>query len=202
MLPPKLLLVDDDPAILSALLRQLRRVDRAARPAYQIETLTSPLAALKRAEETAFDLVISDYRMPEMNGVEFLRHFREIQPNAVRMVLSGMSDLKGIINAINEAGIVRFISKPWSDLELTFAVETALTERELLLENQRLADELRQMRGLISRQEAELRRLERECPGITRVNWGPDGSVMLIEVDEVDEISEVLQSDEINIHSP
>ncbi len=182
MLPPKILLVDDEPAILSALVRQLRLVNRAPRPAYKVEALTSTLMALKRAEETSFDLVISDYRMPEMNGVDFLRHFRDIQPNAVRMVLSGTADLQAIVDAVNEAGIVRFISKPWTDAELTFAVETALKERELLLENQRLADELRQIRGLMSRQDAELRRLERECPGITRVNWGPDGSVMLDEI--------------------
>ncbi len=183
MLAPKLLLVDDEPSILSALVRQLRLVNRSPHPAYKVETMTSSLAALKRAEETAFDLVISDYRMPEMDGVVFLRHFREIQPNAVRMVLSGMADMKAMVGAINEAGIARFIAKPWNDAELTFAVETALKERELLLENQRLADELRQMRGLMSRQEAELRRLERECPGITKVNWGPDGSVMLDGID-------------------
>lgn len=174
---PRLLLVDDEPYVLRALERQLRAVMR--QPRYRIETCSSPREALRTAGEKPFDLVISDYRMPEMDGVAFLRAFRDMQPGAARLILSGQTDLKGLIGAINEAGIMRFIAKPWEDAELVFAVENALMERCLLLENQRLADELRQSRGLISRHEAELRRLERECPGITRVNWGPDGSVLL-----------------------
>lgn len=180
---PRILLVDDEQSVLNALVRQLRLVDRSPQPAYRIETTSSPAEALSRAAETAFDLVISDYRMPEMDGVAFLRAFRDIQPSTARMILSGTSDLKGIIAAINEAGIMRFITKPWDNAELSFAMETALKERELLLENQQLADELRLSRGVISRHEAELRRLEQDCPGITHVNWGPDGSVMLDETD-------------------
>ena len=176
---PKLLLVDDEPNVLRALERQLRAVARSPRPGYRVEVFTSPAKALERAGLTAFDLVISDYRMPEMDGVAFLRAFREIQPNTARLILSGQTDLRGLIAAINEAGVMRFIAKPWDDADLIFAIENALMESHLLQENQRLADELRQSRGLISRQEAELRRLERECPGITHVNWGPDGSVLL-----------------------
>lgn len=176
---PKLLLVDDEPNVLRALERQLHAVVRSPRPGYRIEMCTSPAEALKRAEATAFDIVISDYRMPEMDGVAFLGAFLEIQPGAARLILSGQADLRGLIGAINEAGVMRFIAKPWDDAELVFAIESALMERHLLLENQRLADELRQSRGLLSRHEAELRRLEMECPGITHVNWGPDGSVLL-----------------------
>ena len=182
---PTLLLVDDEPNVLRALERQLRAVVRS--PGYRVELHTSPAEALRRAADTAFDLVVSDYRMPEMDGVAFLRAFREIQPHAARIILSGQTDLRGLIGAINEAGVMRFIAKPWDDAELVFAIENALMERHLLLENQRLADELRASRGLLSRHEAELRRLERECPGITRVNWGPDGSVLLdgVEWEEV-----------------
>lgn len=176
---PKLLLVDDEPNVLRALERQLRAVARNPQPGYRVELHSSPAAALNRAGETAFDLVVSDYRMPEMDGIAFLRAFRVIQPNAARLILSGQTDLRGLIGAINEAGVMRFIAKPWDEAELVFAIENALMERQLLLENQRMADELRAMRGVISRHEAELRRLERESPGITRVNWGPDGSVLL-----------------------
>jgi response regulator RpfG family c-di-GMP phosphodiesterase len=176
--PAHLLLVDDEPNILRALERQLRSIERGdGGPAYRIETCTDPAAALQRGEEVAFDLVLSDYRMPRMNGVAFLRAFRAIQPSAARLLLSGRADLSGLIDAINEAGIMRFLAKPWEEAELVFAVEQALRERRLLLENQRLADELRVSRSLAARQQAELERLERECPGITRVNWGPDGAV-------------------------
>lgn len=175
----RLLLVDDEPNILRSLERQLRTISRGDGPAYLIETCTNPVVALQRAGEAAFDLVISDYRMPEMNGVDFLRSFRRLQPTAARLILSGQTDLAGMIGAINEAGIMRFLAKPWEEAELVFAVETALRERSLLLENQRLADELRASRGIIARQEAELRRLERESPGITRVNWDADGAVLV-----------------------
>lgn len=176
---PGLLLVDDEPLVLRALERQLRGILRSPRPGYRIEAFTQPAEALQRAREAAFDVVISDYRMPEMNGVAFLRAFRSIQPAAARLILSGQADLGGLADAVNEAGIMRYLSKPWDEAELVFAIENALKERRLLLENQRLADELRASRGRLSRQETELRRLERESPGITRVNWGPDGEVLL-----------------------
>lgn len=176
---PGLLLVDDEPLVLRALERQLRGIQRSPRPGYRIEAFSRPAEALQRAREAVFDVVISDYRMPEMNGVAFLRAYRALQPATARLILSGQADLGGLADAINEAGIMRFLAKPWDEAELVFAIENALMERRLLLENQRLADELRASRGRLSRQEAELRRLERESPGITRVNWGPDGAVLL-----------------------
>lgn len=176
---PGLLLVDDEPLVLRALERQLRGILRSPRPAYRIESHTSPAAALRRAREADFDVVISDYRMPEMNGVAFLHAFRALQPSAARMILSGHADLAGLADAINVAGILRFLAKPWDEAELVFAVESALLERRLLLENQRLADELRTRRNQLHRRETELRRLEREHPGLARVNWGPDGEVLI-----------------------
>lgn len=177
--PSSILLVDDEPNILRSLERQLRGIHRGNGPAYRIETCSSPAVALARGTQTAFDLVISDYRMPEMNGVDFLRAFRSLQPMAARLILSGQTDLAGLIGAINDAGIMRFLAKPWEEADLVFAVEHALRERNLLLENQRLADELRASRSVIARQEAELRRLERESPGITRVSRDADGAVLL-----------------------
>ncbi|MEW5887640.1 MAG: response regulator [Pseudomonadota bacterium] len=176
---PQLLLVDDEPNVLKALERQLRAVDRGTEQPYRIESYTSPAAALERAGEQAFDLVISDYRMPHMDGVSFLAKFRALQPYAARLILSGHTDSPALLGAINSAGVMRFLCKPWEHAELVLAVENALLERALLLENLRLADEVRVQQGIISRQEAELRRLEAESPGITRVNWGPDGSILI-----------------------
>jgi DNA-binding NtrC family response regulator len=181
----RILLVDDEENILNALRRVLSAQDAQApgggRPT--VETFSSPHEALQRAHDTAFDLVISDYRMPQMNGVDFLKSFKAIQPDAARMVLSGYADLDGIIGAINEAQIFRFLAKPWHDSELKSAVAQALAHRALLMENQRLADLVRLQQGKLSKQEMELRRLEQEAPGITRVNWGPNGEVMLDEGD-------------------
>jgi DNA-binding NtrC family response regulator len=180
----RIMIVDDEEAILNALRRVLVRTpcscDGIVYP-LQVETFVSPLAALERARHHAYDLVLSDFRMPEMDGVDFLKQFREIQPDAARLILSGYTDLNALVGAINEARIFRFLSKPWTDYELVSAVAEALGYRNLLLENQRLADEMRVQRGKLSTLELEMKRLEALEPGITKVNWGPDGSVILDE---------------------
>ncbi|ARU32944.1 response regulator [Sulfuriferula sp. AH1] len=179
------MLVDDEKNILSALRRVLMGGIGLDREFHEIsvETFDTPHDALKRAEVVVFDLVVSDYRMPEMSGVEFLKAFRKIQPHAARIILSGYADLEGLVGAINEAEISRFINKPWNDYELKFAIAQALVYRKLLMENQRLADTVRLQQGQLSRQEIALKRLEEENPGITKVNWGPDGSVIIDESD-------------------
>jgi response regulator RpfG family c-di-GMP phosphodiesterase len=95
--------------------------------------------------------------------------------------MSACSDIEGIIRAINHAGVFRFVSKPWTDPDLKAAILEVLEHRALLLENRRLADELRAQRNVITRQQLELERLERETPGITKVRWTEDGGVLLEE---------------------
>lgn len=185
----RIILVDDEQNILNALGRLFASPSFQDREnsKFQVETFASPRQALQRAGEgVIFDLVISDYRMPEMDGVAFLKAFKDIQPNAERLILSGYADLEALVGAINEAQIFRFIAKPWHDDELKSAVAQALAHRDLLLENQRLADQLRLQRGVISKQEIALRRLEEESPGITKVHWGEDGSVFLDEYELTD----------------
>ena len=97
------------------------------------------------------------------------------------MILSGYADLNALVGAINEAKIYRFLAKPWNDYELVSAIAEALAYRDLLAERERLADEARLAQGKLSPEEAELKRLERLEPGLTKVNWGPDGSVILDE---------------------
>lgn len=189
----RIILVDDEQNILSALRRLFvsPSLQDAGSPKFQVETFTSPQQALRRAGDgVVFDLVISDYRMPEMDGVAFLKAFKSIQPNAERLILSGYADLEALVGAINEAQIFRFIAKPWHDYELKSAVEQALAHRDLLRENQRLADQVRLQLGVISKQEMALRRLEEESPGITKVHWGEDGSVMLDEDELTDEAAQ------------
>jgi YesN/AraC family two-component response regulator len=185
-----LMLVDDEPNILSSLRRAINAMPWSATDTrVSIETFDSPAAALARAGEQTFDLVISDYRMPDMNGVDFLERMAKIQPEVARIILSGYADLQAVINAINRAQISRFVSKPWDELELSLAITQALEQRRLRMENARLADLVRLQQGQISRHEAALRRLEQEHPGLTRIQRHEDGSVDL-ELDD-SELSEL-----------
>jgi two-component system probable response regulator PhcQ len=173
-------IVDDEPNVLSALRRMF--LNGAIPPALSdltVVTFSSPVQALAHVGEHKVELVLSDYRMPEMDGAALLTRVRDLQPDAARMIMSAYTDLDGIIRAINSAGIFRFVSKPWSDPDLKAAIRDVLAHRDLLIENRRLADELRWQRGVITEQQLELERLERESPGITRVRWADDGGVLL-----------------------
>lgn len=175
-----LLIVDDEPNVLNALRRMCQNnAILPAIPDASITTFTSPVQALKYVSDHRVDLVISDYRMPEMDGAAFLTRVKELQPDSARIILSACTEIDGIVRAINHAGIFRFVSKPWADHDLKVAILEVLAHRHLLIENRRLADEVRSQRGVISRQQLELERLELESPGITQVHWTDDGGVML-----------------------
>ena len=173
----RIIIVDDEEHVLNALRRLLSHAAREIK----VDLFSAPEEALNKARHTPYDLALSDYRMPGMNGVQFLKAFRTIQPNAARLILSGHADLNGLIGAINEAGISRFIAKPWNDEELVSTIIQTLQKRDEAMETQRLADLARLDSGALTAEEVERRLLEAQEPGITEVNWGPDGSVLLDE---------------------
>ncbi|MDP2827273.1 MAG: EAL domain-containing protein [Sulfuricellaceae bacterium] len=109
---PCLLLVDDEPAILSALKRLLRR------EGHPILTATSTQEGLELLANHEVAVVISDQRMPQMTGAEFLAKAREMYPDTVRIILSGYSDLKAITDVVNRGEIYKFLEKPWDDAAL------------------------------------------------------------------------------------
>jgi two-component system probable response regulator PhcQ len=170
---PRIMLVDDEPNVLRALERLL------ASPQLEIECFDDPEQALRRIHTATFDLVLSDFRMPRLDGVELLKQIRVMQPDAMRLILSAHTDLQAILSAINEAEIYRFIAKPWDPYDLKRTIDQALAHRAMLVENRRLAQQVRNQQEQISRQEMALRELERSHPEIARVVWGEDGSVLL-----------------------
>lgn len=177
-----ILIVDDEENILKSLRRLLLTTPCSAGGIVfplQVDTCSDPRQALEKAFDKTYDLVLSDYRMPGMTGVAFLKEFRELQPNAARLILSGYADLNGLIAAINEAGILRFIAKPWNDYELVTTIAQALAFQQLQNETQKIADTARLEQGKLTPEEHERKRMEALEPGITRVNWGADGSVIL-----------------------
>jgi len=145
-LSARLLFVDDEPSILSALKRMFRGKN------YEILTATSAKEGLALLEEKPADLVISDMRMPEMDGAEFLQQVFTRWPDTKRILLTGYADATATIAAINRGRIWRYVSKPWNDEELIVTVEQALAHRQLTQENARLV-------ALTQRQNEELRQL-------------------------------------------
>lgn len=117
----RILLVDDEQSVLNSLKRLFRLFD------YEVVLCSSGLQGLElMAQSEPFNLVISDYRMPGMNGVEFLSTVRQRWPDTVRMVLSGFADTHAIISATNEGNIYKFIPKPWDESFLMQSVKEAL----------------------------------------------------------------------------
>lgn len=171
----RLLLLDDEVHVLQALNRALRQ--SFAGEGIVIETFTDPEQALLRSSETAFDVVVSDYRMPGINGIDFLKVIKCTQPDAIRLVLSASTEFETVMQAVNQVEVFRYIPKPWQSEELTAILAAAFMRRDQILEDRRLADLLRPEHGELTPQELEVRRLEAEEPGITKVNWGEDGSV-------------------------
>lgn len=142
----RILCVDDEPNILSALTRLLRA------HGYRIVTATSGAAGLSLLRESPVDLVISDMRMPEMNGAEFLGEVRQHWPDTLRILLTGYADIASTIEAINRGEIYRYIAKPWDDNDILLVIRHALERRFLEQERQRLE-------ALTQAQNAELKAL-------------------------------------------
>ena len=150
MAPPHtLLFVDDEENILRALRRLFHRSP------HEVLTATSGEEALEVLRARPVSLIITDYRMPGMNGIEFLTRTREIQPEAIRVVLTGYADAQAAMDAINNGQVYRFLPKPWDDRALVEMVETALADLDLRREHAALQEQVR-------RQNEELRKLNEE----------------------------------------
>ncbi|GAB2180587.1 hypothetical protein DLREEDagrD3_08100 [Denitratisoma sp. agr-D3] len=156
------LIVDDEPAMLSALVRDLtlhspmddlfvtvREELTHHRPAtltadkLGLHTCTSPRQALRMADDVSFSCIIADYRMPEMDGIALLQAFAEKQPDCERILISGEMNTESLVNALDLAHIFSYVGKPWLDFELEGSVAQALQHRRFTLENRLLAQMLR-----------------------------------------------------------
>ena len=120
-----LLLVDDEPSVLSALSRQLRR------EGFHILTATSALEGLELMATHEVGVVMSDQRMPHMTGSEFLAKVRKLHPDAIRIILSGYSDLKSIAEVVNRGEIYKFLEKPWDETALLETLREAFRDYEI-----------------------------------------------------------------------
>jgi response regulator RpfG family c-di-GMP phosphodiesterase len=131
------LCVDDEPNILSALKRLLRKED------YRLLTAGSGKEGLTTLSQNKVEVVVSDHRMPEMNGTEFLKEVKQHYPNIIRIILTGYTDVDTITEAINEGSIYKFFLKPWNDHNLQLELRQALEQYDLIEANKNLNEMIR-----------------------------------------------------------
>ncbi len=138
---PKVLCVDDEPNVLDGLKRQLRRK-------FDVETATSGAEGLAMlAKHGPFTVVVSDMRMPQMDGSQFLSAARAQSPDTVRLLLTGYADIEAAIRAVNEGSIFRFLSKPCPSELLSSALDAAVEQHRLRMAEKELLE--RTLRGSI-----------------------------------------------------
>lgn len=121
-------IVDDEDMVLTSL-----RSFLLLETEYEVQTFLSPQKALAALEAQSLDLIISDYLMPEMNGIDFLLAVKQLHPFATRILLTGYADKENAIKAINEVGLYQYVEKPWDNDDLKLTIQNGL-ERRFLME--------------------------------------------------------------------
>lgn len=148
--PASILIVDDEPVVLSALKETLER------ERFHVVACSSPIKALSIIAERDFSVIISDQKMPEMIGLDFLIETRKTRPNASRILLTAVLALPTIVDAINKGEIFRFVAKPWLREELITTVRNAVQRHELVTQNQILYAETQDLNAQLTSANAAL----------------------------------------------
>src|SRR5687768_1480658 len=131
-----ILVVDDEPDVVKSV-QDLLRYD------YKVLGATRARDAMRLMEENDVHVVMSDQRMPEMSGVEFLGRARTDHPEAIRLLFTGYADIRAVIDAINQGNVYRYITKPWEPEELQAVIREAVERHDLVAERKRLVEELK-----------------------------------------------------------
>jgi len=151
---PKVLVVDDEQAVLNALFRTLRKD-------FDVLLCLNGEAGRELLREQEISAILADQRMPSMTGVEFFQHALKIQPDIVKVLITGYTDIEAIIDAVNDGQIFYYIQKPWEPDDLLMVMRRAVERYQLVKENRRLLRELeianQRLKGenIVLRQEVE-----------------------------------------------
>jgi len=163
---PVVLCVDDDPDMLAAVVRTIKTAG------YHVLAAESPSAALQILGTQAVAVLVSDYEMPEMTGVELAVRARDLQPETVRMMLTGRNTVDTAVAGINVGEVFRFLSKPFQPDVLKREVAAAI-------EHHREVADVASERLTVVRRRRVLEALEADFPGITVVPRDDDGAYLL-----------------------
>ena len=128
---PVVVIVDDEEMVITSI-----RAFLTLETEYDVQGFTDPEAAAKFLETHPVDVVVSDYLMPKMNGIQLLGRAKQLQPEAARVLLTGHADKQSAIQAINEVGLFQYLEKPWDNSQLLLVVQSAI-ERTQLFRNLR-----------------------------------------------------------------
>jgi two-component system probable response regulator PhcQ len=161
-----ILIVDDEIKVLNAIQRTLRKEP------YTVLTAEGAEEGLKILDARDINLVVSDYNMPMINGLEFLQNVRTLHPHILTIMLTGQAELQIAVQAINEAGVYKFIQKPWNNDDLRITLLRALESIDLATERDRLVQKVKS-------RDAILQDLEKKFPGITKVERDADGYMLV-----------------------
>jgi DNA-binding NtrC family response regulator len=145
-----IVIVDDEEMVLTSLSSFL-----TLETDYHVVTFTSAVEALGYVKGNAVDLVVSDYLMPEMDGISFLAEVKKVKPEVPRIILTGYADKENAIKAINEVGLFQYIEKPWDNDDLLIIFRNGL-------EKQKLMKKLEEKIAEINSAYGELQSLQRE----------------------------------------
>ncbi len=176
-----ILIVDDEQNILSSLSRVLRTEDRQVHTAGCVQEGIEKLKALG-----GIDLVISDNRMPDGTGVDFLVKVKQLYPDTIRILFTGYPDLDAAIQAINKGQVYRFITKPWENEELKLIVRQSLDYFDVLRDNRVLLK--------IARQQAEmLETMQKKYPQVSQEDINRGGLYIIDEQRVSETLSDFLK---------
>jgi response regulator RpfG family c-di-GMP phosphodiesterase len=134
---PSVMLVDDEEMVVTSL-RALLQLETD----YDLHCFTNPKEAARHLETTPVDVVITDYMMPGMNGLELLARAKELQPEAARVLLTGHADKQSAIHAINDVGLFQYLEKPWDNAQLLLVTRSAIERTQLF---RQLRDKISQL---------------------------------------------------------
>ncbi|HEX2897609.1 MAG TPA: response regulator [candidate division Zixibacteria bacterium] len=134
------IIVDDEEMVLKSLGAFL-----SLETEYNVQTFVSANEALKFIESNGANVVISDYLMPEMDGMKFLKHVKDLKPEVPRIILTGYADKENAIKGINEVGLYQYLEKPWDNSDLLIILRNALERQRLV---KALLDKMDELKGL------------------------------------------------------
>jgi DNA-binding NtrC family response regulator len=121
------LIVDDEEMVLTSLSTYL-----TLETDYEVVTFTSAARALEHIEEHDVGIIITDFLMPEMDGLEFLSKAKDLRPDAPRVILTGYADKENAIKAINQVGLYQYVEKPWDNDDIRLIIRNGLERKQLL----------------------------------------------------------------------